>query len=91
MPEPEAEDPTEQAPSDEEPRLEDEVRAEARRRGLGGLLNMLDSGARRGQDLVAEAARGSKEEFVRVISSEVRGFLDKMDVVDLAPGRSCPG
>ena len=62
----------------------EELRNEVRRRGLGSLLGLIDSGARRGQDLVTEVAKGSKEEIVRVISSEVRGFLDKMDVVDLA-------
>lgn len=62
----------------------EEVVSEARRRGLGSLLGLLDSGARRGQDLVTEVAKGSKEELVRVISAEVRGFLDKMDIVDLA-------
>jgi hypothetical protein len=62
----------------------EEVVSEARRRGLGSLLGLLDSGARRGQDLVTEVAKGSKDELVRVISAEFRGFLDKMDIVDLA-------
>lgn len=75
---------SEEGAKEEGPRLEDEVRDEVRRRGLGSLLNLLDSGARKGGDLVTEVARGSKEEIVRVVSAEVRGFLDKMDIVDLA-------
>lgn len=68
----------------EEPDVEDALRREVRRRGLGALLGLLDSGARRGQEVVSEVAKGSKDELVRLISAEVRGFLDKMDVVDLA-------
>ncbi|MFV8752418.1 hypothetical protein ACNOYE_17875 [Nannocystaceae bacterium ST9] len=50
---------------------------------LGNLLG--DSGAaiRRGQGLVSGVAQGTKEELVRMISAEVRGFLDKMDAADL--------
>ncbi len=83
MPEPSEED----KDRDEEPIEDDpvdDVVNEARKRGLGSLLGLLDSGARRGQDIVTEVAKGSKEEIVRVISAEVRGFLDKMDIVDLA-------
>ncbi len=75
-------EPVEEDPIDELP--PEEVVSEARRRGLGSLLGLIDSSARRGQDIVTEVAKGSKEELVRVISAEVRGFLDKMDVVDLA-------
>lgn len=93
MPDPDAkaeEQPTEREPDEDAPASEDEqlppeeVVSEARRRGLGSLLGLIDSSARRGQDIVTEVAKGSKEELVRVISAEVRGFLDKMDIVDLA-------
>lgn len=35
------------------------------------------------QDLVTGVAQGTKEEVMRIVSAEVRGFLDKMDVADL--------
>ncbi|PRQ09455.1 hypothetical protein [Enhygromyxa salina] len=38
---------------------------------------------KRGQGLVTGVAQGTKEELVRMISQEVRGFLDKMDAADL--------
>ncbi len=38
---------------------------------------------KRGQGLVTGVAQGTKEELVRLISAEVRGFLDKMDAADL--------
>lgn len=38
---------------------------------------------KRGQGLVTGVAQGTKEELVRMISAEVRGFLDKMDAADL--------
>lgn len=38
---------------------------------------------KRGQGLVTGMAQGTKEELVRMISHEVRGFLDKMDAADL--------
>lgn len=38
---------------------------------------------KRGQGLVTGVAQGTKEELVRMISHEVRGFLDKMDAADL--------
>lgn len=88
VPEPseEAEPPPKETDAEGEQDVDPEeyVRREVRRRGLGSLLGLLDSGARKGQDLVTEVAKGSKEEVVRVVSQEVRGFLDKMDVVDLA-------
>ena len=38
---------------------------------------------KRGQGLVTGVAQGTKEELMRIFSHEVRGFLDKMDAVDL--------
>lgn len=38
---------------------------------------------KRGQGLVTGVAQDTKEELVRMISHEVRGFLDKMDAADL--------
>jgi hypothetical protein len=38
---------------------------------------------RKGQGLVTGVAHGTKEELVRMISAEVRSFLDKMDAADL--------
>jgi hypothetical protein len=59
---------------------------EERRRGRGsgafrlfGELLDPESRLRRGQELMV----GTKEELVRIVSSEVRNFLDKMDAVDL--------
>lgn len=46
------------------------------------LTDLIDSG-KRGPQLVNDVAVGTKEELVRIISGEFRGFLDKMDVVDL--------
>jgi hypothetical protein len=57
-----------------------------RRLGDSLLTNLLgDSSAalRRGQGLVSGVAQGTKEELVRMISAEVRSFLDKMDAADL--------
>jgi hypothetical protein len=39
---------------------------------------------RRGQGLVAEVAQGTRDELARMVAAEVRGFLDRVDVVDLA-------
>ncbi len=64
---------------------ESEPKQSARIRRL--LSDLLDSGQalRKGsQDLVTGVAQGTKEELVRLISAEFRGFLDKMDAVDLA-------
>lgn len=41
------------------------------------------AGIKRGQGVVAGVAQDTKEELVRMISQEVRGFLDKMDAADL--------
>lgn len=35
------------------------------------------------QEIVSGVAQGTKEEVMRIVSAEVRGFLDGMDVVDL--------
>ena len=56
------------------------------RRISEGLIASLlgDSGPiRRGQGLVTGVAQGTKDELTRMISAEVRNFLDKIDAVDL--------
>ncbi|HVI00489.1 MAG TPA: hypothetical protein VM869_17350 [Enhygromyxa sp.] len=62
-------------------------RERSRRRLGDSLISTLwgDSSAafKRGQGLVTGVAQGTKEELVRMISAEVRGFLDKMDAADL--------
>jgi hypothetical protein len=85
-----------EAPEDDEQRASDAEeegpdaggrRASFRGRLGDGLFNsLLDSGSaiKRGQDIVTGLAGGTKEEIVRIVGSEVRGFLDKMDIVDLA-------
>ncbi|MGB1699593.1 MAG: hypothetical protein ACPHRO_06560 [Nannocystaceae bacterium] len=60
------------------------ARSQARLRKV--LTDLFDSGQslRRGsQDLVSGVAMATKEEALRIITSEIRGFLDKMDVADL--------
>ncbi|MFO7567330.1 MAG: hypothetical protein R6X02_32095 [Enhygromyxa sp.] len=73
-----------------EPREESDSREDRDRsfRKLGdSLISSIwgDSSAafKRGQGLVTGVAQGTKEELVRLISAEVRGFLDKMDAADL--------
>lgn len=70
-----------------EAKEEGDERARAFRRFGDNLLTNLigDSSAalRRGQGLVTGVAQGTKEEVVRMISAEVRGFLDKIDAVEL--------
>jgi hypothetical protein len=62
-------------------------RDRSRRRLGDSLISTIlgDSSAafKRGQGLVTGVAQGTKEELVRMISAEVRGFLDKMDAADL--------
>jgi len=61
-------------------------RREAGRSLLGGIAaGLLDpeTTIRRGQQVLGGVTRGTKEEIVRIVSAEVRNFLDKMDVVDL--------
>lgn len=65
---------------------EDEGRARSQARLRRMLTDLFDSGQaiRKGsQDLVSGVAMATKEEALRIITSEVRGFLDKMDVADL--------
>ena len=50
---------------------------------FSSLLGEPTAAFKRGQGLVTGVAQGTKEELVRMISAEVRGFLDKMDAVDL--------
>jgi hypothetical protein len=76
-------------PRDDESREEREARERERMfRRLGdSLIGSIwgDSSAafKRGQGLVTGVAQGTKDELVRMISHEVRGFLDKMDAADL--------
>lgn len=82
------EDEVEDLGPEEEAYDRDDRGARERRRRLGDAIvsGILESGAaiRRGQDLIGGVASGTKEEIVRIVGAEVRGFLDKMDVVDLA-------
>lgn len=77
------------AREDGEPRDDREDRERERSfRKLGdSLISSIwgDSSAafKRGQGLVTGVAQDTKEELVRMISHEVRGFLDKMDAADL--------
>ena len=50
---------------------------------LSGLLDP-ESALRRGQGLVTGVTQATKEELMRIVGAEVRGFLDKMDIADLA-------
>lgn len=50
---------------------------------LSGLLDP-EAALRRGQGLVTGVSRATKEEFMRIVSGEVRSFLDKIDIADLA-------
>lgn len=50
---------------------------------LSGLLDP-DSAFRRGQGLVTGVTNATKEELMRIFGGEVRRFLDKMDIADLA-------
>lgn len=50
---------------------------------IGSLFGDSTAAFKRGQGLVTGVAQGTKEELVRIFSHEVRGFLDKMDAVDL--------
>ena len=51
-------------------------------RGLTGLLDP-DGALGKSRDYVADLAQGTKSEAVRMVSREVRTFLDNMDTVDL--------
>lgn len=65
-------------------RNEDEKRTRLGRLGesLTGLLDP-EAALRKGQDLVTGVTQATKEELMRIVSSEMRSFLDKMDAVDL--------
>ena len=83
---PDAEPPIEA--DDAAPEDEDDPRGRSRlgrKIGEGILSGILEGGAaiRRGQDKVSGVAQGTKEEILRIVGSEVRGFLDKIDVVDM--------
>lgn len=49
---------------------------------LTGLLDP-ESAFRRGSGLVTGVTQATKEELVRIISAEMKNFLDKMDAADL--------
>ncbi|TPV92710.1 MAG: hypothetical protein B7733_24590 [Myxococcales bacterium FL481] len=76
-------DPTRGEPSGRE---SDRLDSSFRRLFADGLSGLLDSGGaiRRGHEAVSELASGTKDEVVRRVSSELRGFLDRLDVTDLA-------
>lgn len=67
------------------PRHEEERRTRFSRLGeqLTGLLDP-ESALRRGQGLVTGVSKATKEELMRLVGAEVRSFLDKMDIADLA-------
>jgi len=63
----------------------DERQSSFRRRlgeGLAGLLDP-DGALGKSKGYVSELAAGTKSEVVRMVSAEVRSFLDGMDTVDL--------
>lgn len=49
---------------------------------LTGLLDP-ESAFRRGSDLVTGVTQATKDEVIRIVGSEVRNFLDKMDAAEL--------
>jgi hypothetical protein len=49
---------------------------------LSGLLDP-EGAFRRGQNMVTGMTNATKEELMRIVSAEVRSFLDKMDAADL--------
>jgi hypothetical protein len=49
---------------------------------LTGLLDP-EAAFRRGQSMVSGVTSATKEELMRIVSAEVRSFLDKMDAADL--------
>lgn len=73
-------------PEDDDPGEEGHREKGSRFQRLGEqLTGLLDPEAafRRGSGLVAGVTAATKEELVRVISAEVKNFLDKMDAADL--------
>lgn len=67
------------------PRPEEDRRTRFSRLGeqLTGLLDP-ESAFRRGQGIVTGVSRATKDELMRIFGAEVRSFLDKMDIADLA-------
>jgi len=63
---------------------EDDMRSRLGRLGeqITGLLDP-EAALRKGQDLVSGVTAATKEELMRIATSELRSFLDKMDAVDL--------
>ena len=59
-----------------------DVRRTLAERLLAGLSESGDV-LRKGQDLVAEVASGTRDEVARLVSAEVRRFLDGIDAQDL--------
>lgn len=76
------------APEDQ-PETEEEPRERRRFQRLGELgeqlTGLLDPEAafRRGSGLVTGVTQATKDELIRIVSHEVRNFLDKMDAADL--------
>lgn len=73
-------------PDDDEPGDEGHREKGSRFQRLGEqLTGLLDPEAafRRGSGLVTGITQTTKEELVRIISGEVKNFLDKMDAADL--------
>jgi hypothetical protein len=73
-------------PADEDERSRERPDQRRRFQRLGEQLTGLldpESAFRRGQGIVTGVTQATKEELMRIVSSEVRSFLDKMDAVDL--------
>lgn len=73
-------------PPEDEPEPEPEPRERRRFQRLGEqLTGLLDPEAafRRGSGLVTGVTQATKDELIRIVSAEVRNFLDKMDAADL--------
>lgn len=78
-----ADEPQDETGSEDEPR---EKRRFHRLGELGEqLTGLLDPEAafRRGSGLVTGVTQATKDEVIRIVSAEVRNFLDKMDAADL--------
>lgn len=71
--------------NDDEDRDDREDRNRFKRFGdqLSGLLDP-EAALRRGQGLVSGVTSTTKNEITRIVGAEVRNFLDKMDIADLA-------
>lgn len=66
----------------EAPRAEQRRRFQRLGEQITGLLDP-ESAFRRGQGLVTGVTQATKDELVRIVSAEMRNFLDGMDVADL--------